>query len=143
MRQNCDCPPTEYYIRKGFASVIRINILYCIGLHPRIPSILRNRKVHYHLFSSAPLVPFLIQSTFSHILLLRSSLILSSHVRLSRPVCLFPSGSPTKTVCIAFLCTCPARLIIDFVTRIKRGGVQIIGLLIVQFSQDPYSFFLN
>ena len=55
----------------------------------------------------------------------RSSLILSSHLRLRLPSLLFPSGFPTKTLYVSFLShnrvTHPAHLILHLMSRIAFG----------------------
>ena len=68
----------------------------------------------------------LIQSTPPHPTSWRSILIVSSHLGLSLPSGLFPSGFPTKTLYTPFLSpiptTCPARLILlDYITRTILG----------------------
>ena len=67
-----------------------------------------------------------IQSTYPHFTSWRSSLILSTHLRLGLPSGLFPSGFPTKTLYTPLSspirATCPAHLILlDFITRTVLG----------------------
>ena len=78
-----------------------------------IPRILWNPKVHL-LTSARHLSPQPLPTS-------RSILILSSHLRLGLPNCLFPSGFPTKTLYTplpsSIRATCPAHLILlDFIT---------------------------
>jgi len=66
-----------------------------------IPRISRNPKVHYRTHKRPPAVPILGQPNPVHIPtshLLRSILILSTHLRLGLPSFLFPSDFPTKTL---------------------------------------------
>jgi hypothetical protein len=62
-----------------------------------LPSISWNPKVQCRIHKSPPLVPIL-----SHLISLRSILILSTHLRLGLPSGLFPSGFPTN-ILYAFL----------------------------------------
>ena len=62
-----------------------------------IPLILWNPKVHYRIHKRPPPVPILGQPNPVHIPTIiswRSILILSTHLRLGLPSCVFPSGFP-------------------------------------------------
>jgi hypothetical protein len=90
-----------------------------------IPRIWWNPKVHYHVYKWPPLVSILSQSNLVHTphpTSWRLILILSSHLRLCLPSCLFPSGFPTKTLYtplpFPIRATCFAHVIpLDFITR--------------------------
>ena len=94
-----------------------------------IPHILWNPKVHYRMHNNPSPVPILsnnnpVHTPTSHFL--RSNLILSSHLRLSLPSGLFPSGFSTKTLYTPLLATiratCPVHpIILDFITRTILG----------------------
>ena len=94
-----------------------------------IPHISWNPKVHYHTHKCPPPFPILSQLDPVHIphpTSLRSTLILSSHLRLGLPSGLLPSGFPTKTMYkplpSPIRATCPAHLILlDFITRTILG----------------------
>jgi hypothetical protein len=88
-----------------------------------IPRILWNPKVHYHIHKCPP--PVLILRQLDPVPW-RSIFILSSHLRLGLPSCLFSSGFPTKILYTPLLypirATCPTHLILlNFITRTILG----------------------
>ena len=93
-----------------------------------IPRILWNPKVRYQLTSASHMSLSWANSIQSPPPLptsWRSILILSSHLRVGLPSGLFPSGFPTKTLCTpvpsSIRATCPANLILGFITRTILG----------------------
>jgi hypothetical protein len=64
----------------------------------RFSSILWNPKVHYHVHKSSPLFPILrqINPVYTTPSYLWSILVLSTHLHLGLPTCLFPPAFPTN-----------------------------------------------
>jgi hypothetical protein len=94
----------------------------------KIPCILWNPKVHYHIHKCLPTLSIMSQLNPVHtptFHFLKIHLILSSHVCLGLPSHLFPSGFPTKTLNTplpSHICaTSPAYLILDFITHTILG----------------------
>ena len=95
----------------------------------QIIHILWNPKVHYRIHKCPPPVPILSQLDpvhSPHPTSWRSSLILSSHLRLGLPGVLLPSVFPTKTLFTPLLspirATCPTHLILlDIITQTTFG----------------------
>jgi hypothetical protein len=97
------------------------------------PSNLWNPKVHHRVHKSPPLVPILsqiYQSIPSHLMSLRSILILSTHLHLGLPCGLFPSG----------YMTCPPHPPWLDHSNYTWRRVQIMKLLIMQFSPTSCHF---
>jgi len=95
-----------------------------VSASQEIPLILCNPNVHYRIHKCPPPVPILSQLDPVHTptpYFLKIHLILSSHLRLGLPTGLLPSGFHTKTLYTSLLsptrATCPAHLILDFITR--------------------------
>lgn len=89
-----------------------------------ISCILLDLTVHYCIHNSLTLVPILRQSNQVHVLpsFFRIMLMLSSHLCLGLPRCLFALGFLTKTL-YAFSLSCPSHLIYcDLITWIVFGG---------------------
>jgi len=105
--------------------------------HPltqKIPRLLWNPKIRYHIPNSPLLVPILIQMNSAYTLLrysIRSSLQLSSNLRIGLPSNLCSSVFPTK-ILYAFLispmrATCTAYLILlDLITLIIIGEMHML-----------------
>lgn len=86
-------------------------------------------KVHYCVHENLPLIPIMCHMNPAHCIYLSSSLILSSHLCLDLPGCLFPSCLTTKTLyAFNLFCmhaTCHAHIVIfHFITTNNRWGLQ-------------------
>jgi hypothetical protein len=106
-----------------------------------IPRILWNPKVHYRTHKCPLPVSILSQLNPAHTpqpSSWRSILILSSHLHLGLPSGLFPSGFPTKPLYTPLpypiRATCPAYLILDFITH------AIVGEGYISWSCSLWSF---
>jgi hypothetical protein len=97
-----------------------------------IPRILWNPKVYYRIHKCPPPVSIMSQLNPVHTpnpTYWKSILILSSHLRLGLPSGIFPSGFYNETLYTALpspiRATCPAHIILGFITLTIGGGVQI------------------
>jgi hypothetical protein len=84
-----------------------------------LPSILRNPKVHHRVHKSPPLVPILnqidqVHTIPSHPIFLRSTLILSTHLRLSLPSSLITYMHSTSTPFVLYALPIPSSLTWSF-----------------------------
>jgi hypothetical protein len=133
----------------------------CAATH-EFSNITCNPNVHYRAHDSPPPVPILSQIDPVHTTpsYLRSSLILSTYIRLGLPSGLFPSGFPTKPLySLLFSPNRATRLenfsILDLITLIILGEKQLLSsslcnfmILIIrtinlQISECRYGKFLN
>jgi len=101
-----------------------------------IPRILWNPKVHHRIHMCLPPLPILSHLDpfhTPHPTSWRPILILSSHLCLGLPSGLFPSGYTAKTLYTPLVspnsATCPAHLILDFITTTIGWGVQKVKIL--------------
>ena len=111
------------------------------------PRILRNPKVHYLIHKCPPPVPILSQLD-PQPTSWRSTLILSSYLRLCLPSGLFPSGFSPKTLYTPLVssirATCPVHLILlHFITRTILGEqYRSLSSSLCSFLQSPVPSFL-
>jgi hypothetical protein len=104
---------------------------------------LRNSKFHYHVDLSLSWAR-LIQSVPRQPISLGLIIILSSHLCVSFPSVLLPSGFHTKTLCVRLLSPCmlytlPISYWLHHSNYVLRRG-QIINLFIFLYSRNCYNF---
>jgi hypothetical protein len=110
--------------------------------YSRIPNILWKPKINYHVHNNSPLVFILnwsIQYIPSYLIFLRFILILSSHLYLGLPNCLFSHSYLTKMLyASAFYpmrVTCPAHpILLHLIILIVTCDFQVMKLLKLEFS---------
>jgi hypothetical protein len=94
----------NYLTKINFMELISFWEAASLAATHTLPNILWNPMVNYRFYKSPPLVPILSEIDPVHTTptSLRSSLVMSDHIRLGLPSGLFPSGSP-NSILYAFL----------------------------------------
>ena len=88
-----------------------------------VPHIVWNLNVHYCIHKCLPPAPILSQIDTVHT---STSRFMRIHLNIIFPLCLslpsiFPSGFPTKALLCSMRATCPAHLILDFISQTILG----------------------